>query len=282
MTDWFRKAGEIWSKADRALGGWLPGGGTASPITKAVFPAQPFPARSKKLEELTGVKARFVDVAQTPTIASRLAPAITEEMQNRAYANPLLGQVGMFDYRGGATPRERFTEMHELGHINTKDQPYPINLGTAGRYLKGISEKTGNLPPVDIAAGFLMRRFDAPEEDRAERFAARFAGQGGYTAPQIYSDNTSDYGNSLRRAGEKLIESGHERTVNPWGLSTKVQSFVNPLLAMPLQAELNRSLPAYREALQKDDGTSPELLRESKRLDELQQRIQALGVEPKF
>jgi len=278
----FRMAGDAWKQADKALGGWLPGGGTASPITKAVFPAQPFPARSKELEELTGVKARFVDVTQTPTIVSRLVPAVAEEMKNRTYANPALGQVGMFGYRGGATPNERFTEMHELGHINTKDQPYPINLGAAGRYLKGISDKTGNLPPVDIAAGFLMRRFDAPEEDRAERFAARFAGQGGYMAPQIYSDNTSDYGNNLRRKGENLIESGHERTVNPWGLSTKVQSFVGPLLAKPLQAELNRSLPAYREALRGSDATSPELLKESERLDDLARRIKALGVEVEY
>lgn len=38
--DLFRKAGEIWGQADRALGGWLPGGGTASPITRASQQAQ--------------------------------------------------------------------------------------------------------------------------------------------------------------------------------------------------------------------------------------------------
>ena len=31
--DFFRKAGDIWRGADRAVGGWLPGGGTASPLT---------------------------------------------------------------------------------------------------------------------------------------------------------------------------------------------------------------------------------------------------------
>ena len=30
-----RIAGEAWKKADKSLGGWLPGGGTASPITAA-------------------------------------------------------------------------------------------------------------------------------------------------------------------------------------------------------------------------------------------------------
>ena len=42
MADWFRKAGEIWGQADRALGGWLPGGGTASPVTRAAQQARHF------------------------------------------------------------------------------------------------------------------------------------------------------------------------------------------------------------------------------------------------
>lgn len=35
--DFFRAAGDIWRKADRAAGGWLPGGGTPSPVTRAVI-----------------------------------------------------------------------------------------------------------------------------------------------------------------------------------------------------------------------------------------------------
>ena len=34
LSDFFRKAGQVWSQADRAAGGWLPGGGVASPITQ--------------------------------------------------------------------------------------------------------------------------------------------------------------------------------------------------------------------------------------------------------
>lgn len=42
--DFLRFAGGIWNKADQALGGWLPGGGTASPATKAVqWAAKPDP-----------------------------------------------------------------------------------------------------------------------------------------------------------------------------------------------------------------------------------------------
>jgi hypothetical protein len=32
VSDFFRKAGQVWSQADRATGGWLPGGGTPNPL----------------------------------------------------------------------------------------------------------------------------------------------------------------------------------------------------------------------------------------------------------
>lgn len=35
--DFLRAAGDIWRRADRATGGWLPGGGTPSPVTRAVI-----------------------------------------------------------------------------------------------------------------------------------------------------------------------------------------------------------------------------------------------------
>ena len=35
LSGGFRAAGSVWNQADRALGGWLPGGGVASPLTRA-------------------------------------------------------------------------------------------------------------------------------------------------------------------------------------------------------------------------------------------------------
>lgn len=35
--DFFRVAGDLWRQADRSAGGWLPGGGTPSPVTRAVI-----------------------------------------------------------------------------------------------------------------------------------------------------------------------------------------------------------------------------------------------------
>lgn len=275
-------AGDAYRDADRALGGFLPFGGTASPITKTVFPAQPFPGRSRELEEKTGVKGRFVDVQRTPTVVSRIAPAIAPKWGGSNYANPLLGQVGMQGYQGGATPEERYVEYHELGHLNPKDKAPYSYFGGAGRALQGISDATGNLPPVDLAAGLAMRYADAPEEDRAERFTARFAKQGGYEAPYISPEGRSEYGDRLRKQGQELTSGALERMTNPFGLRTRVESFINTQRAKPLQEELTRSLPAYRKLLDTNDEITPEMIKESERLGSLQEQIEALGIEPKF
>lgn len=85
MADLFRKAGEIWSEADRALGGWLPGGGTEAPITRATRQAEQFarerladlrdqrfvPALDRALEEGTipadvGMFGRYLTGTQVP------------------------------------------------------------------------------------------------------------------------------------------------------------------------------------------------------------------------
>ena len=275
-------AGDAYRDADRASGGFLPFGGTASPITKTVFPAQPYPGRSKELEEQTGVKGRFVDLKRTPTVVSRIAPFVAPQWGDSNYANPLIGQVGMQGYQGGATPEERKVEYHELGHLNPKDRAPYSYFGGAGRALQGISDATGNLPPVDLAAGLAMSYADAQEEDRAERFTARFAKQGGYEAPYISPEGRSEYGDSLREEGQKLTSGAIERMADPFGLRTRVESFVNTQRAKPLQEELSRSLPAYRKLLETNDEITPEMIKEGERLGSLQEQLQALGIKPKF
>ena len=69
---------------------------------------------------------------------------------------------------------------------------------------------------------------------------------------------------------------------NPFGLRTRVESFVNTQRAKPLQEELRRSLPAYRKLLETNDAITPEMIKESERLGSLQKQIEALGIEPKF
>jgi hypothetical protein len=271
-----------YKEADKRLGGWLPGGGTASPVTRVVFPPQSFPGRSKELQQMTGVKGRFVDIDKTPTITRQVAQAVAPLWGSQPYANPLIGEVGAPGYRGGATPRERHLEVHELGHLNPADKGTYSYLGVAGRYLQGLSNSTGNLPVVDLLAGKLMKHFDSQEEDRAERFAARFATQGNYPAPQISPEGTSAYGDQLRREGSEMSENAVSRMLNPWGIPEKVTEFVNQQRASVLQKELSRSLPGYREQFGSEIELSPENLKEAARLNNLAKQIEALGIEPKY
>jgi len=48
-----------------------------------------------------------------------------------------------------------------------------------------------------------------------------------------------------------MVSSGVERITNPYGIRTKVETFINTQRAKPLQEELTRSLPAYRQTLVK-------------------------------
>ena len=276
--DFFRKAGDIWRSADRAVGGWLPGGGTASPITQAVFPPQPYPGRSKELAKITGVTARFVDPAQTTTLVRRIAPAISPQWGENDYANPLLTEVAMADYRGGITPSERRTEIHELGHINPSDKQWFSSLGVSGRFFEGLN-RSSNLAPINILSGVLMKNADAREEDRAERFTAKFASKGNYPAPKIYEGGTSDYGNSLRRQGQELINRGVEQITNPWGLTERVTTFVNQQRAKPLREEYDRLTPELQTKFRSwESGEPPKgLIELNNRHRELEQQLKDLG-----
>lgn len=270
-----------WSKADQVLNGWLPGGGVASPVTRSIFPAQPFPGRSRELEKMTGVRARFVDPAKTSTLVRRVAPLVSPQWGNQDYANPLLGEIGMAEYSGGRDARERRTEIHELGHINPADKGVYSYAGVLGRSLEGVSQAIGNLPVADIAAGLAMRELDAREEDRAERFAARYAQQAGYRAPEIAPAGSSAYGDQLRRQGNELIDRGVTGLTDPFGLVSKVRSGLNELQAAPLRDEARRMEPELKRLLLRDgEALSPELLELNKRHTEITNRIRSLGLDP--
>ena len=270
-----------YAQADRALGGWLPGGGTASPITRVVLPPQSYPGRSKELERITDVSARFVNPSQTTTLVRQLAPIISPKWGGSDYANPLLNEVAISNYQGGATPREKQTEFHELGHLNPANKEWFSSLGVSGRFVEGLNRPL-NLAPLNILSGFLMKNADAREEDRAERFAAKFAPQGGYTGPEIYEGGTSDYGNRLRREGQELINKGAEQITNPWGLTERVTTFVNQQRAKPLQEEYDRLTPQLQSQMGSwSSGEPPEKLVElSKRHSELEKQLKDLGAIP--
>lgn len=77
MADWFRKAGEIWGKADRALGGWLPGGGYGSPLTQYVKERPDL--RKPEKRTLQGDIAGVLDSAAT--FAARTRPSVKSAVE---------------------------------------------------------------------------------------------------------------------------------------------------------------------------------------------------------
>ena len=267
-----------YTQLDRASGGWLPGGGVASPVTRAVFPPQPFPKRSEELQRITGVKGRFIDQEKTPSLVRQIAPVVAPLWGTADYANPILNEVGMSGYMGGRTERERHTEIHELGHLNPKDKGLYSHFGVLGRSLQGLSNQTGNLPLVDLAAGLAMQYADAPEEDRAERFAKQFAKRQNYTAPTIYKDNTSNYGNTLRREGSELTSRGVAGLLDPFGAVSGAMQFVNEQRAKPIREEQSKVDSELRKLFNSSGSfeVTPEQLRLSKRSSELQRQLESL------
>jgi hypothetical protein len=206
---------------------------------------------------------------------------ISSQWGQNDYANPLLSEIGMSEYRGGATPRERRVEFHELGHINPADKQWFSSFGVSGRWMEGLSNKLGNPAPLDVLSGVLMKNADAAEEDRAERFANRYATVGNYYQVPMTKEGTSGYGDSLRSRGSELIESGVERIKDPFGVRSKAQGFVGGILAKPLQAEYEQLNRELAKELQNDSYTvSPEAIELSRRQGALQKKLQALGVNP--
>jgi hypothetical protein len=280
------QVGKNYKEADKRLGGWLPGGGTASPVTRAIFPPQVAPARSKELEKITGVKGRIIDPQETPSLVSTIAPVFSAWGTND-YANPLLGEIGMSNYQGtGRSPQEVRTEIHELGHLNPADKKYYSYGGVAGRFLTGVSERLGKPTPLQLAGGLALQYLDAPEEDRAERFASRFAQQLNYPAPEITSQGTSAYGDRLRKQGSEISQEAINSVINPFGIPGKVinkaTELVNQQQASALQEELSRSLPVYRQRFANEMTPSQENLKETQRLNNLVKQMEALGVKPKY
>jgi hypothetical protein len=271
------QAQRTYKELDRASGGWLPGGGVASPVTRAVFPPQPFPKRSEELGRVTGVQGRFIDPEKTPSLVRQIAPVVAPLWGTSDYANPLLNEVGMSGYAGGKTERERRTEVHELGHLNPKDKGLYSYFGVLGRSLQGLSDRTGNLPLVDLAAGLATQHADAPEEDRAERFAKKFADKGNYSAPVIYEDNTSDYGNRLRREGKELTSRAIGKITDPGGVVSRTTQFINEQRTKPIRSELTKIEPELRKLLMSSgEQVSPELMNLNKRHSELQRQLESL------
>ena len=268
-----------YKEADRATGGWLPGGGTASPLTKTLFPPQPFPKRSEELKRITGIAGRFINPEKTPSLVQRIAPSVSPMWGTADYANPIFNEIGISNYTGGRTPSERYVEFHELGHLNPVDKNVSSYAGVLGRSLQGFNEQIGKLPLIDVAAGLALQYGDAPEEDRAGRFAKKYAEKENYPSPVIYKDNTSNYGNMLRREGRELTAESLNKLADPFGIISKTSQFINAKRAEPIRKEILQIEPELKRLLMTSgDQISPELLAISKRHSALEQQLELLSI----
>jgi hypothetical protein len=184
----------------------------------------------------------------------------------------------MTGYGGGRTPLERRTEFHELGHLNPTDKNIYSHLGVLGRFIQGLSNQTGNLPLVDLGAGIALQYADAPEEDRAERFTKKYTEKGNYPPPVIYGNNTSDYGNRLRREGKELTSGSLNRLADPFGIVSGTAQFVNEKRAEPIRKEVSQIEPELKKlfAATTGDQISPELMSLNKRHSELLRQLETL------
>jgi hypothetical protein len=111
MADWFRKAGEIWGKADRATGGWLPGGGTPSPLTQ-YFQGRPDISKPER-RTLEGDLANSLNAAASFVASTR--PAVKQMIQK----SPDFVQSG----------------------ISTGLNQLPASANLFGRYYTGLGDK---------------------------------------------------------------------------------------------------------------------------------------------
>jgi hypothetical protein len=61
------------------------------------------------------------------------------------------------------------------------------------------------------------------------------------TSPVIYKDNTSNYGNMLRREGRELTAEGLNKLADPfYGIISKTSQFINAKRAEPVRKEIRQ------------------------------------------
>ena len=200
----------FYRQADKKLGGWLPGGGTASPVTTKIQRVLAEPR-----SQLLPPPKPYTRIAG----ANPLSPALDPKGQITPQATEMLKQLGIsasitgnvnetnpvailgerFGYLGAAhanpfknqiylpgNMNTLSTLAHEAGHLdkNRRAGSRPISEGILGQAIdipaaaiKGLtggesSPFAQTLAPFRLAGGLLTALSDAKEEDYAERFAS--------------------------------------------------------------------------------------------------------------
>jgi hypothetical protein len=204
------QVGQRYKEADKAAGGWLPGGGTASPITTKLqrVLAEPrtqllsSPRPYTRIAGANPLSPVFDPKGQiTPQAAEMLkqlgsSASVTRNINETnpvallgekfgyaaaAHANPFKNQI----YLPVGSHNTLSTLAHEAGHLDKSRRTgfRPMSEGIGGQILdvpaaaiKGLtggefSPFSQTLAPFRLAGGMLTALSDAKEEDYAERFA---------------------------------------------------------------------------------------------------------------
>ena len=154
MADWFRKAGEVWGKADRALGGWLPGG-AESPLGKAE--RRVAGAAFNQVDDrvnlfgryLTGVGNTGLELDKSTLESLRYAARPTPKYQQPVEGGPFFDERGQPMLAASVPVEKHGPFLPETGAINPY-QGYRRDIGqdvtqTLGRYSVTADPKNNTL-----------------------------------------------------------------------------------------------------------------------------------------
>lgn len=149
MADLFRKAGEIWGKADRAVGGWLPGGGYGSPLTQYVKRRPTFVPGERTLEgdiagafnTAAGVAAKSRSVVKN---AVQNSPDFVKDTLSSGL-NQLPASVNLFGryYTGLGDRGLQFSQQYKdklFGLVEEADKNQPVRLSGLKQEEKAMTE----------------------------------------------------------------------------------------------------------------------------------------------
>jgi len=183
-----------WSGADKALGGWLPGGGTPNVLTRGYD--RPTGQLRQRIEGMgfDPDKVRVANLEAKRPIENRIAyeagkmgltPWGAQEFGGNI---PLRGPViGVYGNRVSDKVLK-----HEMAHATD-----PRKTVSAGRMLQGASAAVGNPSALRALSGLALYG-DARAEDYAESISTVHP-----------SGNPKAYGDSLRKEGrQELVEAG--------------------------------------------------------------------------
>ena len=228
--------------------------------------------RKDQIESVTGVRPNIIDPTTNPitnaihTGYSKLIgrPDLPE------MANPRTNTIVMPGYKPGQKP---YVETHEVGHLSNEQAGLPKLLGATGRFIgRGISDNIGNPAPLELLSGAITITQDAAEEDRAERFTAKYGpklGVPSHKLPYIDSEGRSAYGNNLRREGTQRIFGTIEPILNAAG---KVNQWNTQRKQNGLQPQIREAVLNHRRISAASDDITPELINSTKKLSKLKDK----------